>query len=221
MKPSQKKSRSKPSSPSKRKTKSTSKVGKKKKTGGARKPTASLKSKTQKKTKLKKTTRKTASKAALQPFSKKMHTSEDPQVLEFIHELQGFAATAEQTLNEIESALIEKRNLFRLFYEKMFAIRGTAQQLELPAIAQIAELGEEISLKATTTETRPQLRRCVSSLWDALTTTRYLLEHLNAKTDEEREILIHRLKETLRILGGAPLKLGQNEVELLLQGKRS
>ena len=59
----------------------------------------------------------------------------------------------------------------------MVAIRGTAQQLNLPAVAQIAKLGEEISVKARTAETRPQIRKCVGSLWDALTTIKYLLEH--------------------------------------------
>ena len=46
--------------------------------------------------------------------------------------------------------------------------RGTAQQLSLPHIANIAGLGEEISIKGTTADSRPQIRKCVGALWDAL-----------------------------------------------------
>ena len=101
----------------------------------------------------------------------------DLKIKEFIEELGGFAETAERTLAEIEKDLLGNKEKFSVFFERMVAIRGTAQQLNLPAVAQIAKLGEEISVKARTAETRPQIRKCVGSLWDALTTIKYLLEH--------------------------------------------
>ena len=59
--------------------------------------------------------------------------------------------------------------MFSVFSERMLAIRGTALQLNLAHIAHIAQLGEEIAIKGCTAETRPQIRKCVGALWDALT----------------------------------------------------
>lgn len=135
----------------------------------------------------------------------------------FIAELSGFAATAESTLAQIESDLDGNKGLFSVFYEKMFAIRGTAEQLALPNIASIASLGEEIAHRATEAQTRAQLRKCVSSLWDALTTTKYLLEHIDEETNEEQAILVHHLKDTLRRLGGPSMKTSQIEIDELIK----
>jgi hypothetical protein len=102
----------------------------------------------------------------------------------------------------------------------MFAIRGTAQQLSLPHIAHIAGLGEEISIKATTAETRAQIRKCVGALSDALSTVKYLLEHHTEETGEEQQFLIHRLDDTLRRLGGARPQASEDEIEALLKQQR-
>jgi hypothetical protein len=99
----------------------------------------------------------------------------------------------------------------------MFAIRGTAQQLDLADIAKIAGLGEEIALKGTTAESRAQIRRCVGALWDALTTVKYMLEHHSEETGEEQEILINRLQATLKAFGGERPKVSEDEIEALLR----
>jgi hypothetical protein len=137
-------------------------------------------------------------------------------IQEFIEELAGFAATAEETLKRIEEDLEGNKALFSVFYARMFAIRGTAQQLHLPNVAEIAGLGEEIAIKGETADSRPKIRKCVGSLWDALTTVKYLLEHHNEETGEEQEILLNRLQATLRAFGGAREKLGPEEIEALL-----
>jgi hypothetical protein len=147
-------------------------------------------------------------------------TTNESQIQDFISELSGFAKTAEDTLTKIESDLEGNKSLFSLFSERMFAIRGTAQQLELPHIARIAGLGEEISIKGTTAETRPQIRKCVGSLWDALSTVKYLLEHHAEETGDEQKILVNRLEDTLRRLGGARQIASEDEIEALLRAQR-
>ncbi len=149
-----------------------------------------------------------------------MTGAQDSKILDFISELSGFAATAEATLGRIEAAMEANKGLFSVFSERMFAIRGTALQLDLPHIAQIAGLGEEIALKAEKAETRPQIRKCIGSLWDALTTVKYLLEHAGGATSEEQEILIHRLQATLKAFGGARPTVDVDEVAEMLKNHR-
>ena len=139
------------------------------------------------------------------------------QIQSFVQEMIGFSDTAEKTLTEIESNLLENRHLFSVFTERMVAIRGTSLQLGLPEIANIAELGEEISIKATQGETRAVLRKCVGSLWDAQGTIKYLLENYTEETNEEQGILINRLQKTLKSLGGARPCLDSDEIEKLLK----
>ncbi len=138
-------------------------------------------------------------------------------IQDFILELSQFAQVAEDTLNKIESQLEENKGLFSIFSEKMFAIRGTAQQLHLPHIAEIAHVSEEIAIKGSQAQTRPQIRKCVGALWDALTTVKYLLEHYTSETTEEQAILMNRLQDTLRSFGGARPSVNQNEIESLLR----
>lgn len=144
----------------------------------------------------------------------------EEKIHEFIAELSDFASTAEQTLTEIGKDLEGNKGLFLVFSEKMFAIRGTAQQLNLPDVARIAQLGEEIGIKGSQAESRPQIRKCVGSLWDALTTVKYLLEHHTEQTGEEQEILMNRLQATLRAMGGARPTVSEEEIEALLRGRQ-
>jgi len=137
-------------------------------------------------------------------------------ITEFIEELSTFAQTAENTLEKIESDMEANKSLFSVFSERMIAIRGTAQQLRLEEIAQIARLGEEISIKGTTAENRSQIRKCVGALWDALTTVKHLLQHHGEETAEEQAILINRLEATLRAFGGARQTVSQDEIAQLL-----
>jgi hypothetical protein len=135
----------------------------------------------------------------------------------FIAELGQFAQTAEETLSKIESDMEGNKHLFSVFSERMLTIRGTAQQLELPNIASLAELGEEIAVKGAQAAARSQIRKCVGSLWDALTTIKHLLVHYDEETSEEQDILLNRLNATLRALGGAREKVSEGDIDALLK----
>lgn len=148
-----------------------------------------------------------------------MKTVQELKIQEFIDELSAFADKAEDTLSLIEKNLELNKTLFSVFSEKMLAIRGTAQQLCLPHIANIAGLGEEIAYKAVNARSKSQIRKCVGSLWDVMTTVKYLLQHYQQETTEEQEILIHRLEVTLQALGGARPTVTDSEIEALLQSR--
>lgn len=139
---------------------------------------------------------------------------------EFILELNGFAGDAELALKRIESDPHANKGEFTHFSEMMFAIRGTAMQLELPEIAVFAGLGEEISVKGPGVEKGSQIKKCVAALWDALTTIRFMLQHMGKPegTQEEQEILMIRLQATLKSLGGARETVSADEIEKLLRG---
>lgn len=142
------------------------------------------------------------------------------KIQDFIQELSGFAIKAEDTLTRIEQDLDANKNLFSIFSERMLAIRGTAQQLNLAHIGYIAGLGEEIAMKGIHAKTRAQVRKCVGSLWDALTTVKYLLQHYDEETAEEQTILIHRLEMTLQSLGGPRATINESEIEDLIRCKK-
>jgi len=141
------------------------------------------------------------------------------QIQEFVNELSGFATTAEATLKKIEEDLEGNKKLFSVFSERMIAIRGTSLQLELPHIAEIAGLSEEIAVRGTDAQTRPQIRKCVGALFDALTTIKHLLIHHDEETGEEQEILKNRLQATLRAFGGARPTVTADEIEALLRNR--
>jgi hypothetical protein len=84
-------------------------------------------------------------------------------------------------------------------------------------VAEIAGLGEEIAIKGQTAKTRAQIRKCIGSLWDALTTVKYLLEHHEEPTGEEQSILINRLHATLRAFGGARETISTDDIAKLLK----
>lgn len=144
----------------------------------------------------------------------------DPKKLKaFVDELSGFAKEAELSLSEIEKDLLGNRSKFSFFSEAMFTIRGTTLQLDLPKIAELAGFAEEIALKAVTADTRPQVRKCVGALWDALTTIKFLIENYQSETSEEQDILVNRLQATLKALGGAREKISIDEIEALLKSR--
>lgn len=140
---------------------------------------------------------------------------------EFVTELAGFARDAEAALKRIEIDPHGNKGEFAHFSEMMFAIRGTSMQLALPAVAEVAGLGEEIAIKGPSVEKGSQIKKCVGALWDALTTVKFLLENLGAaeSTQEEQEILKHRLHATLKSLGGARETVSADEIEKLLRGE--
>jgi hypothetical protein len=146
-------------------------------------------------------------------------TAQHAKIQEFVAELTTFADEAEATLKKIEEDLEANKGSFSVFVARMIAIRGTAQQLELQKVALIAGLGEEIAVKGSAAETRAQIRKCVGSLWDALTTIKHLLLHYTADTSEEEQILINRMEATLRALGGSRPKVSTDEIEALLKAR--
>ncbi|MEN9723138.1 MAG: hypothetical protein RJB38_1124 [Pseudomonadota bacterium] len=136
---------------------------------------------------------------------------------DFVTELSEFARVAETTLAEIEKDMEANRHLFQIFARMMLTIRGTAQTLEFKNVVDIAVLGEEIAVKAGGADTRPKLRKCVGSLWDVITSVKYLIVHHQEETGDEQEILINRLQYTLNAFGGARPKVDQDEIEKLLR----
>ncbi len=142
------------------------------------------------------------------------------KIQDFIDELSGFAQIAEETLKKIEEDKVKNKGEFKVFSEKMFDIRGTALQLNLPHIAEIAGFAEEIAIKGTNAERTAQIRKCIGALWDALTTIKYLLQHYEDETNEEQDILTNRLKSTLDAFGGARETVDANEIEALLKNRK-
>ncbi len=139
----------------------------------------------------------------------------------FVDELSGFQREAEAALKRIEANTGSRADLFSIFTTKMVAIRGTAEQLQLKRIAEIAELGEEIAIKGSTVERNSQVRKCIGSLWDALTTVRYLLMHWDEETSEEQKILVHRLNATIKAFGGRRPTIENNEIQHLLKQSKT
>lgn len=139
-------------------------------------------------------------------------------IKDFIAELDGFAQTAEQNLTAIEKNWKSEQARFQVFFDRMITIRGTALQLGLSRIAEIAALGEEIALKAQTAGRSGQVRKCIGALWDVLTTVKYLLHHQDKETSEEQAILVTRLESTLESLGGSREILTAEQIEALLGG---
>lgn len=149
-----------------------------------------------------------------------MGQERDQKLIDFVKELTGFAQDAENALKRIEADPHGNKGEFSHFSEMMFAIRGTAMQLALPGVAEIAGLGEEISVKGPAVEKGSQIKKCVAALWDALTTVKYMLEHFGKAdgTSEEQDILKNRLQATLKSLGGARETVSADEIEKLLRG---
>jgi hypothetical protein len=138
------------------------------------------------------------------------------QIQQFVDELSGFAASAEQVLALLESDMEANKSKFEIFARMMLTIRGTSEQLGFAKVAEIARLGEEIAVKGATADTRPQIRKCVGSLWDVLTTVKHLIIHRDEETSEEQKILVNRLQYTLNAFGGARPTVDADEIARLL-----
>jgi len=151
------------------------------------------------------------------PDSGSKPTASDLQIQQFVDELSGFAASAQQTLGVIELDMEANKSKFEVFATMMLTIRGTSDQLGFQHVSQIARLGEEIAIKGVSAETRPQIRKCVGSLWDVITTVKHLIVHREGETGEEQKILINRLEYTLNAFGGARPTFDQDEISKLIE----
>jgi len=140
---------------------------------------------------------------------------------EFIKELKDFSVTAEATLSKLESSdeshPDERRELFGKFSIWMLTIRGTADQLSFPDISILAGLGEEIAAKGAVSNKGHQQKKCISSLWDALTTIKFLIENAGVSTTEEQDILRNRLDSVLKSMGGRRASVSESEIAELLR----
>lgn len=141
--------------------------------------------------------------------------------MEAFSELLGFTKSAEQVLSEIEKDAPSEIKKFNSVCNEFFTLRSTAQQLGLSQLGHIASLGEEIAAKALHTEKSAQIRKCLGSLWDALTTIKFMVEHSVDEVTEEKKILINRLENTLENLGGARTQLNQAEIDTILRNRKS
>ena len=140
---------------------------------------------------------------------------------QFVLEMSGFTRIADEALRRIESDPGHASELFVSYAEWMLAIRGTAQQLGYQRVSELAELGEELAVKASSAAlTGARRRKTVGALWDALTTLRYVMSHPEEKSTEEQEFLLGRLNATLESLGGAREKISQDEIAALLASQR-
>jgi two-component system chemotaxis response regulator CheY len=140
-----------------------------------------------------------------------------PMLDEFSTEMTEFVRIAWKALDFIKQDPLKNRKVFKVFSEKMFAVRSTAQQLGLNHIIHIATLAEEIAVKAMSAESRAQLRKVEGCLWDAMTSTKYLIENRDKKTTDEQDILVGRLEHTLKSLGGPAEAVTKNEIDQLLK----
>lgn len=146
------------------------------------------------------------------------HVINQRLMVKFFEEIGGFAKVAENILEVVEKDLIGNRKLFSVFAERILALRSTAQQLGLDNIVQIAYLVEEIAARAANSENRAELRRAVGSIWDALTTMKFLIENYTSKeTTAEQAILIRRLENSLKVLGGPRETVSEEEIEDFLK----
>jgi hypothetical protein len=98
----------------------------------------------------------------------------------------------------------------------MLTIRGTADQLGFSQVASIARMGEEIAVKGASADTRPQIRKCVGSLWDVVTSVKHLIVNGEGETSEEQKILMNRLEYTLNAFGGARQVVSEDEIAKLI-----
>lgn len=140
--------------------------------------------------------------------------------LEFLKELAGFVFDAEQTLKSIEekeqAKSEDRKELFKKFSIWMLTIRGTSDQMGLSHVSELAGLGEEIAVKGELSDKAHLHRKCISSLWDALTTMKYLIEHPDVSTTEEQAHLKNRLEITLKSMGGQRDHVSASEIDALL-----
>jgi hypothetical protein len=143
----------------------------------------------------------------------------DSRIAEFIKELSGAAIRAEHNLNQAAKDSSEDTETFKQFSEEMIAIRGTAEQLGFPEIANIAGLGEEIAIKGAEATKRHQKRKCMACLWDTVTTVKFMVSHPTEATGEEEKILVQRLQIALKRMGGPRNKIADQEIEKLLKMK--
>jgi hypothetical protein len=136
----------------------------------------------------------------------------DATLQTFITELNSIAVNAESLLGK-DLETVD----FPRFSKYMIAIRGTADQLGFPDISSIAGLGEEIAIKAALIQSPNQIRKCLSGLWDAVTTVKYLLQHPGKGAHEEQAILVKRLESVLHSLGGKRETVSADEIAELLR----
>ena len=89
------------------------------------------------------------------------------------------------------------RSLLLEFSEHTQALVLITQRVQLQRLARILTLCHDVTTQAMQNPSRSHARRYFGSLWDALTTIRYLLNNADSDTVAVQDILIWRLRNTL------------------------
>jgi hypothetical protein len=139
--------------------------------------------------------------------------------LDFFAQLKELTLVAREKLAALEASPEEGTQNLSSVRELMFAIRGTAQQASFPQIAYLSGLGEDVAYLAESKPSGSRLRKCIGSMWDVLTTLDYMIERTTDEVGQERGILVNRLENTLKSLGGARPKVIQAEIDVLFRAK--
>jgi hypothetical protein len=94
--------------------------------------------------------------------------------------------------------------------------------MNLSEIAELAEVAEDLAVKALGGAGLPAggVRKVAGALWDAVTTLNHMLKAVTEDTREEGAILLARLEQALKSLGGPRQKLDQNDVDDLFRTRK-
>lgn len=141
----------------------------------------------------------------------------DRQTLnECCRELAQFGLVVERLLEEVESDYKRTSN-FQIIAEKLVKIKGSARQMNLNTIADLAELAEELAIKGVSAEKGHVIKKVSGALWDAVTTLVHMLDQVSTDTSDEAKILMNRLEKAIESLGGPREKVNQDSVEELFK----
>lgn len=99
----------------------------------------------------------------------------------------------------------------------MFLIRGTSRVFGYFQIAYLAGLGEGVARYSIPRENARSMRKCIDSIWDALTTLEHMISVGVDSTSEEQKTVIRRLEETLKTFDQSKLWLNQTEIDVIVR----
>lgn len=126
------------------------------------------------------------------------------KVLIFAEIVGCFSSLSSEVLARVDAGTETSSCFLTIIHQQMLSIHETALRLDLADIAKIAGLAVQVSVAAHGARTNYQVRRCHDSLWDAVTTVRFMLESASENTpenaNEECNTLITRLEAVLRSL---------------------
>lgn len=99
----------------------------------------------------------------------------------------------------------------------MFLIRGTSRVFGYFQIAYLAGLGEGVARYSLPRENARSMRKCIDSIWDALTTLEHMISVGLDSTSDEQKLVIRRLEETVKTFDQSMLSLSQSEIDIIVR----